>query len=93
MHEQSKQGVKMKQFRTVLATAAVGLSLGAGTLVAAAPAHADYNTYQVVQSTNSACATKLRAAIQAYGGKVTNVTACHWNKYQQKYIGSFGYNY
>ncbi|MFK0009717.1 hypothetical protein ACIQTZ_21960 [Paenarthrobacter sp. NPDC090520] len=83
----------MKKLKTVVAATITGLSLSAGALVLAAPAHADFNTYQVVRDTNSACAAELRAAIKAYGGAVTAVTPCHWNKYQQKYIGSFGYNY
>ncbi|MET3904547.1 hypothetical protein [Paenarthrobacter sp. 4246] len=83
----------MKKLNTVLATAVAGISLSAGALVMAAPAHADYNTYQVVRATNAACSAELRAAVQAYGGSVTAVTPCHWNKYQRMYIGSFGYNY
>lgn len=83
----------MKKIKSVLATAAVGVSLSASALVLAAPAHADYNTYQVYRSTMSECSAELRAAIQSYGAPVINVTPCAWNTYMDQYIGSFGYNY
>ncbi|MET1089521.1 MAG: hypothetical protein ABWY04_20765 [Arthrobacter sp.] len=83
----------MKKLSNILAATVAGISLSAGGLILAAPAHADARTYQVSSTSNAVCSSKLRSAIQAYGAGVTLVTPCKWNTYQRKYIGSFMYHY